>query len=212
MATSVDAARQAEAVFGLAEAHAHLERALAVWPAVPNAVDLLGMDLPALCSRAAAVAAETGAAPRAVELERRAIELVGDGDVMRAAALHERLARYLQLTGEPEAALESLRRAVELVPRLPPSAARAQALAALGHGLALAWRYAESCRTCLQALALARAVGARQAEHQALTDSRRRPRLRRTQRPGPRPARAGPPARPRQRRPRRPAARVRRAQ
>jgi len=170
VATSVDAARQAEAVFGLAEAHAHLERALAVWPAVPNAVDLLGMDLPALCSRAAAVAAETGAAPRAVELERRAIELVGDGDVMRAAALHERLARYLQLTGEPEAALESLRRAVELVPRLPPSAARAQALAALGHGLALAWRYAESCRTCLQALALARAVGARQAEHQALTD------------------------------------------
>ena len=170
LVASVDAARQAEAVFGLAEARAHLERALAVWAAVPHAADLVGMDLAELCSRAAEVAAEVGAAPRAVELARRAVELVGDIDVLRAASLHERLARYLQLTGTWDAALEPLHRAVELVPVQPPSPERAQALAALGHGLNLAWRYAESCRTCLHALALARAVGAQTAEHQALTD------------------------------------------
>src|SRR6266545_2071941 len=40
LAASVEAARQAEAVFGLAEAHAHLERALRLWDAVPDAADL----------------------------------------------------------------------------------------------------------------------------------------------------------------------------
>ena len=40
LAASVDAAREAEAVFGLAEAKAHLERALTLWDAVPEAVEL----------------------------------------------------------------------------------------------------------------------------------------------------------------------------
>ena len=40
---------QAEAVFGLAEALAHLERALALWPAVPDAPELAGLDLAELC-------------------------------------------------------------------------------------------------------------------------------------------------------------------
>ena len=77
LAASVEAARQAEAVFGLAEALAHLERALALWHAVPDAPELAGLDLAELCSWAAELAGQTGAAPRAVELARRAIELVG---------------------------------------------------------------------------------------------------------------------------------------
>ena len=40
LVASVEAAREAEAVFGLAEALAHLERALALWPAVPDAAAL----------------------------------------------------------------------------------------------------------------------------------------------------------------------------
>ena len=78
LAASVEAARQAEAVFGLAEALAHLERALALWDAVPDAAELAGLDLAELCSWAAELASQTGAAPRAVELARQAIELVGD--------------------------------------------------------------------------------------------------------------------------------------
>jgi DNA-binding CsgD family transcriptional regulator/tetratricopeptide (TPR) repeat protein len=169
LTASVEAARQAEAVFGLAEAHAHLERALGLWPAVPDAAQLVRLDLAELCRWAADLASETGAAPRAVELTRQAIELVGRGDPSRASLLYERLARYLHTSGRGDAALPALERAVELVPAQPPSPERAQALAALANGLHLAWRYRESLATAQQALALARAVGARPAELLALT-------------------------------------------
>ena len=86
---------QAEAVFGLAEALAHLERALALWHAVPDAAELAGLDLAELCAWAAELASHVGAAPRAVELARRAIELVGADDPHRAALLHVRLGEYL---------------------------------------------------------------------------------------------------------------------
>ena len=170
LAASVEAAREAEAVFGLAEALAHLERALAlVGLPCRTRAELMQLDLGELCTWAAELASQTGAAPRAVELARRAIELVGANDPPRAALLHESLARYLHESGRADAALAAARRAVELVPAQPPSPERAQALAALGHGLMLAWRHEESCRICLQALALARAVGARAAELRALT-------------------------------------------
>ena len=169
LVASMEAARQAEAVFGLAEALAHLERALALWPTVPDAADLVWLDLAELCSWAAELAGQAGAAPRAVELARRAIELVGEGDPLRAALLHERLGRYLHASGRGDAALPAFERAVELVPAQPPSPERAQALAALGTGLNLAWRYDESVVICEQALALARTVGARSAELRALS-------------------------------------------
>ena len=60
LAASVEAARQAEAVFGLAEAHAHLERALALWHAVPDAAELAGLDLAELCAWAAELAGQVG--------------------------------------------------------------------------------------------------------------------------------------------------------
>ncbi len=104
LAASVEAARQAEAVFGLAEAHAHLERALTLWDAVADAADLVRVDLAGLCTSAAEAAWNTGAAPRAVELAQRAIELVGDGDPLRAALLHEGLGRYLHDSGRGDAA------------------------------------------------------------------------------------------------------------
>jgi DNA-binding NarL/FixJ family response regulator len=169
LAASVEAARQAEAVFGLAEALAHLERALALWRAVPDAAELVRLDLAELCSWAAELAWHTGAAPRSVELAQRAIELVGGSDPQRAALLHESLGRYLHTSGRTDAGLAAIGRAVELVPARPPSPARAQALAALGHGLMLAWRHDESLAICEQALALARAVGAEHAELRALS-------------------------------------------
>jgi DNA-binding CsgD family transcriptional regulator/tetratricopeptide (TPR) repeat protein len=164
LAASVQAARQAEAVFGLAEALAHLERALRLWDAVPDAANLVQVDLAGLCARAAEAAWNTGAAPRAVELAQRAIELVGDGDPLRAALLHEGLFRYLHDSGRGDAALAAVERAVELAPAQPPSPERAQVLAILGNALMVAWRFDESVAACEQALALARAVGAHQAE------------------------------------------------
>ena len=168
LTASVEAARQAEAVFGLAEAAAHLERALALWPAVPGAAGLAGLDLAGLCSWAAELASQTGASPRAAELARRAIELTGDNDPPRAALLHVRLGVYLYANGSNDAGLAAFERAVELAP--PSSAERAQALAAFGTGLHMAWRHQESLVVCEQALALARATGARAAELRALTE------------------------------------------
>jgi DNA-binding CsgD family transcriptional regulator/tetratricopeptide (TPR) repeat protein len=170
LAASVVAARETEAVFGLAEAHAHVERALALWDAVPDAAAAAQLDLAELCSWGAELAGQTGAAPRAVELGRRAIELVGDGDPLRSARLYQNLGRYLHASGHGgEAALTAFERAVELVPAVPPSPARAQALAARGHALSLLWRHEESLPICEQALALAREVGDRPAELRALT-------------------------------------------
>jgi DNA-binding CsgD family transcriptional regulator len=169
LAASVDAARQAEAVFGLAEAHAHLERALALWPAVPDAAELAGTDLAELCAWTAALAGLVGAATRAVELARRAIDLVGAQDPHRAALLHVVLGEYLLDLGSKEGLLAAFERAVELVPAEPPSPERAYALGSLAGGLMVDWRHAESLPIAEQALALARRVGAREAEVRALT-------------------------------------------
>jgi DNA-binding CsgD family transcriptional regulator/tetratricopeptide (TPR) repeat protein len=169
LAASVEAAREAEAVFGLAEAHAHLERALALWDSEPNAAELTGLDLAELCTRTAELASETGAAQRAVELGRQAIEVVGKDDPHRAALLHVRLGEYLEQTGSEDACLAAVERAVELVPAEPPSPVRAYALGSLAGGLCVAWRHAESLPICEQALALARDVGGREAEVRALT-------------------------------------------
>ena len=170
LAASVEAARRAEAVFGLAEALAHLERALRLWEAVPDAAELVRLDLAELCSWAAELASQTGVAPRAVELAQQAIDLVEERDPLRAARLYDRLGRYLHESGRTDAALSAFEHVVDLVPAAPPSAERAQALAALAHGSMLAWRFDESLAICEQALALARTVGADAVELRALLD------------------------------------------
>jgi DNA-binding CsgD family transcriptional regulator len=169
LAASVEAARQAHAVFGLAEALGHLERALALWDTVPDAAELSGLGLVELCTWTADLASDTGDAPRAVELTRRAIDLVGDTDRRHAALLHDRLSRYLFESGGGDTFLGASERALELVPAEPPSLERARALSGLAGGLQLLWRHEESLALCEQALALARTVGARDAELVALT-------------------------------------------
>jgi DNA-binding CsgD family transcriptional regulator/tetratricopeptide (TPR) repeat protein len=168
LATSVEAARESEAVFGLTEAHAHLERALVLWDVVPEAAELVKLELAELCSWTAELASNTGLAPRAVELQRRAIDLVGEGDRRRAALLYARLSRYLYECGKDDAGLAAQERAVEIVPAEPPSAERAEVLSRFGSGLRLAWRFEESLAVCNEALAVARAVGAHVAEFRAL--------------------------------------------
>ncbi len=168
LVASVEAARQAEAVFGLPEAHRHLERALALWHTVPDAAELAGADRAELCARAARLASQVGASTRAVELARHAIGLVAQ-DPHRAAILHVDLGEYLYETGTYNAGFAELERAVEIAPAEPPSPGRAYALASLAGGLMLGWRHQESLATSEEALELARAVGAGEAEVRALT-------------------------------------------
>jgi predicted ATPase len=142
LAASIEAARQAEAVFGLAEALAHLERALALWHVVPAATELTALELDELCSWAAELAHRRGAPQRAVELGEKAVELVGADDPHRAALLHVRLGEYLYETGRNDAGLAALERAVELATPPPASPVRAYSVATLAGGLMVAWRYA----------------------------------------------------------------------
>ena len=169
LAASVEAARQAEAVFGLGEAHAHLERALGLWPVVPHAAEIAGLDLAALCTWTADLARLVGDAERALALTRRAIELIGTDDPHRAALLHVSLGEDLSHTAGRDAVLAALERAVELVPAEPRSPERAYALASLAGGMMMAWRYRDSLELSEQALDVARHVGARGAEVRALT-------------------------------------------
>jgi DNA-binding CsgD family transcriptional regulator len=166
---SVEAARQAEAVFGLAEAHSHLERALPLWDEVPDAAELAGLDLAALCAWAAKLADQVAAAARAVELSRRAIELVGTQDAHRAVRMYVDLGEYLFAIGSNKASLAAFEHAVDLAQGEPQSPEQAYALGTLAGVLMVAGRHAESLPICEQALALARLVGAREAEVRALT-------------------------------------------
>jgi DNA-binding CsgD family transcriptional regulator/tetratricopeptide (TPR) repeat protein len=169
LTASVEAAREAEAVFGLAEAQAHLERALTLWPVVPNPAEVAGLDLVELCAWTSELASQVGAAHRSVELARHAIELIGDSDPHRAALLHVRLGEFLYEVGRDEDALAELQRAVDVVPVDPPSPERAYALGSLAGGLMMAFRHADSLPVSREALALARDVGAGEAEVRALT-------------------------------------------
>jgi DNA-binding NarL/FixJ family response regulator len=167
LVASVAAGREAEAVFGLAEAAQHLERALELWDLVPEAAELAGLDLAALLAWTAEVVDRTGVGPEAVELIRRAIALVVD-DPVRAALLHESLGRFLVTSGSYEAGLAAFRTAVDLVPVEPVTPERAHVLAALGNALMLGWRHDQSREVCEQALELARQVGAPRSEFRAL--------------------------------------------
>ena len=90
-------------------------------------------------------------------------------DPHRSALLHVQLGEYLYETGSNEAGLAAVERAVELVPAEPPSPERAYSLGSLAGVLMVAWRHAESLPIAEQALALARRVGAPEAEVRALT-------------------------------------------
>ena len=72
LAASVQAASDAEAVSGLAEALRHLERALELWEQVPSAEELAGLELSDVLARAAELADLTGNGRRAAVLTQQA--------------------------------------------------------------------------------------------------------------------------------------------
>ena len=166
LAASVAAGRVAERRSGFAEARAHYERALGLWDRVADAETLAGLDLVALTLRAAEVANLAGDHGRAAALIRGALAEVGGAD--GAGLLWERLGRFLWAAGDSATALEAYEEAVRLVPAAPPWAERARVLAARGQGLMLLSRHRESQACCEEAIAIARAVGARAEEGHAL--------------------------------------------
>jgi DNA-binding CsgD family transcriptional regulator/tetratricopeptide (TPR) repeat protein len=169
LAAAVCAGTGAELVGALAEAVEHDKRALALWERVPDAERLAGIDRAALLARAADAAAWTGDAAGAIELVDAAIALhEAAAERERVAVLLQQRARFLWQLGRAPESVPDLERAVALIPSDPPTAARAQALGSLGVMVMLSGQYTRSRTYAEQALAVARATGARAEEAVAL--------------------------------------------
>ena len=164
---SISAAGESEAVHAYADAHRHLERALALEPRLPHAIADEASRV-SLRRRAADDADFGGDFARAMELTRSALAMVDPAaDPVTAGMLYSRIG-YLQWSLEDSAtALAAHREAVRLVPADPPTAERARVLASLGGALMGAGRWAESREVCEAAITCAAAAGAPAEESRA---------------------------------------------
>jgi len=162
---STQAGVEAERMAAWAEAGAHFERAADLWDAVSSEQRAGSPSRVELLRRAAESVHLSGDSDRAVMLGRSALGLVdAAADRRTAAALHERIGRYLWICGSQRDAVAELSRAVAVMPDDAPAAERARVLGAEGHVLMLMGRGADARARCRRALELAREAGARAEE------------------------------------------------
>ncbi|SNS76704.1 regulatory protein, luxR family [Geodermatophilus pulveris] len=156
---SLDAAAEASSAGAPAEQLQHLEAALALWTAVPDAAARAGRDQPTLLLDSAAAARTAGEPTRAVALIRSALALLGpDGDPVQQARLHYRLAQALARIEDQAAAYRESSRSMELVPADPPSPVRTWAAATHARTSYALGRRAEADAAADEALAAADAL------------------------------------------------------
>jgi DNA-binding CsgD family transcriptional regulator len=168
LVAAVAAGLAAESRYAYPEALVQYERALELWDQVADAEARAGRDRVDLLATVAEVARFIEPA-RAVSLVQAAIRLLDErADPTRFGLLHERLGRYAWMVGQGELAKASYRTAMRVTPAEPPSVARARAVAGLAQITMLGGRFAESYPLADEAIALARAVGARDIEGHAL--------------------------------------------
>ncbi len=123
------------------------------------------VDVHQLLMHAADVAHAVGDDARAIELADRATD--GTDEPGRRSEVLERRGTYCFNAGRPEEGEAAFRAALELLPA-GPSVARARVLSGIGL-LATGWsRFELAVDTCTEAIAVARAVGARTEEGRAL--------------------------------------------
>src|SRR3954451_16400371 len=160
LAASVEAARLA-APYAPAEALRHLERALELWPQVPDAPERSGIDIVEALRRAGASAYAAGALDRSLALFDEALaELEPGADPERRALLMEaRSAGLIDLARDDEAQLE-LERAAALLPAEARSEARAVVLGSLAATQVVTGDFAAARPVAEQAVAAASESGA----------------------------------------------------
>jgi DNA-binding CsgD family transcriptional regulator/tetratricopeptide (TPR) repeat protein len=114
---SIAAARHALTSFAAAEAQMHLERALEIWPRVPDAEQQAGMDQAQVASLAGEAAYWAGHIDRSLALLDQALALLpAHGDAIRRALLLEHRARALRESGRETEAIVFLEQALALLP------------------------------------------------------------------------------------------------
>ncbi|UOX99860.1 helix-turn-helix transcriptional regulator [Blastococcus sp. PRF04-17] len=127
---SLEAAAAARGLGAPAEQLQHLEGALALWSAVPDAADRAGRDQVALLLETAAAARMVGEPQRAVALLRSALQVLGpDADPAVRARVHYTLAQAMVRVKDVAGAYRESAAAMALVPAQPPSKERTWAAA-----------------------------------------------------------------------------------
>ncbi len=165
---TIDAARAALTSYGPAEALRHLERALEIWPRVPDAEERTGLDQIEVSRLAADAAFRSGALDRARSLIADALaQLPAGAKPERRALLLERSAIIARDQGESSEAAAMLRQALALLPDDGVTRARAQVLASLAGALMRADEMPQSIEVARQAIDAARSVGATDLEADA---------------------------------------------
>jgi DNA-binding CsgD family transcriptional regulator/tetratricopeptide (TPR) repeat protein len=166
----VRAGLAAERARALAEADDHYQRALTLWEQVAEPGEPQGLDRVGLLARAAEAAAFIGAPERAIGLVERALAGVDRTvEPVRAAVLLAQLGLDCNHAGREADALAAFDKAERLLDGAPPSAERARVLAGHARTLSLTWHTSQAIPYCEQAIAVARAVGARAEETHALS-------------------------------------------
>jgi DNA-binding CsgD family transcriptional regulator len=162
LSAAVEAAAQAMASYAPAEALRHLERALEIWPQVPDAEQRTGLDLVEMHRLAAEAAFQSGALSRSLSLLEAALADLPPGfDPVRRALLLESRGRVLRDASRPAEAVTALEQALALLPPGRTTRTHAVILAALARSLMHLTDMQASADTARQAAAAAQAAGAK---------------------------------------------------
>ncbi len=162
-AAHIDAAEAAQRIFAFDAAHRHFERALELWPEVPDADDLSTLDRVDLRHAAAQAAALAGDHERAIELERDLLGELGTraADDERAMPAREVLRRSLWENGQVREGLAEAERALALV-GAEAGRPRASALAHLAGLLLLTGDVRRARALATEGVEVAMAAGCRE--------------------------------------------------
>jgi DNA-binding NarL/FixJ family response regulator/tetratricopeptide (TPR) repeat protein len=169
LTASITAARAAAEVYGFSEAHQHYERALNLWEQAPDAPERAGLTLPELRLEAAECARWTGLPDQAAVLIEAALaDLDSCLEPAQVALLYAQLGECQSEAGDSKAAVAAYEEASRLAANEPASTGKARVLAGHGTELMRQAQYSASRSLCEQAIAVARAAGARAEEGRAL--------------------------------------------
>jgi DNA-binding CsgD family transcriptional regulator len=162
---SIAAARHALTSFAPAEAQRHLERALEIWPRVPDAAERTGVDQAEVARLAGEAAYQAGAIDRSLSLFDQALAgLPAEGDAVKRALVLDWRARTLRDTGREAESVVTLEEALALLPADQVTRAHAVVLSSLASSV---WRANDMDATmslAARAVQAAREVGAVQQE------------------------------------------------
>jgi DNA-binding NarL/FixJ family response regulator len=168
LGAAVNAARHATSAYAPADAERHLERALEVWPQVPDAEERAGMDRLGLIELAVDAAMAAGDESRALALVDDVLPSVDrESHAPRAALLLARRAEALRWLGRGDGVAE-LEEAVRLLPSDPATAELAEVLTMLGSANFLNAELEGAADVSRRAVDAARAVGDSRREASAL--------------------------------------------